>query len=246
MRVLDLDLDCFIEGISYFSSDDGDRLDDQEYPPWNESKFRHFLENQCGLSSSDPINGGILKHHKDAFPLWRDLIGNRILTTPFEVVHVDAHSDMGLGEASWVYIMTKFLFLRQEEKPLPENVNGFLTSGSYLAFALACGWLSELTFVHHTEWPDNDDLMWIHFKDYDDQSGFIQLKAYRNEDISVDYIRHNPPTLTEPEIPITICPVQDYRAVAAFDVATLCQSPGFTPESADVLLDVFREYIIEI
>jgi len=246
MRVLDLDLDCFVEGTTHLSNDGGDRPDNEQHPPWSEGRFRDFLESRCGLSTSNRTRGRILQRHEEAFGYWRELIDNGTLKTPFSLTHVDAHSDMGLGEKSWIYIMSRFLFLKEEDRPHPENVSEFLTSGSYLAFALACGWISDLTFVHHAEWPDYDDLMRYYFKDNDIHSGFIQLKAYSHIDIKVfDYVCSNPPTRTEPEIPFTLCPVEDYRSASAFEIATLCQSPGFTPESADSLLDVFREYILE-
>ena len=51
MKVLDLDLDFFLNGVAYFKDDDGKRLDSKFYKPWSQSQVRSFLEQKCGLSS---------------------------------------------------------------------------------------------------------------------------------------------------------------------------------------------------
>ena len=51
----------------------------------------------------------------------------------------------------------------------------------------------------------------------------------------------------EPEVPFTIIPtIEGVNYNGDFDFVLLAQSPNYTPESADFIMDVFREYIQEI
>ena len=245
MKVLDLDLDCFIEGIAHYASDNGARLDDQEHPPWNESRFRNFLENRCGLSRSQPINGRVFTRHVEIFGYWRGLIDSGRLTIPFSVTHVDAHSDMGLGGFAPNHICQELLPLPPGERIRSGEALRHLDSGSFLAYALAFRWISDLTFVHHIDYLDGDDFVGDFFKDNNPfDSGIIELKRFRISEIPLP--QENRVLLTkDPDIPFQLISVDNYQNAGGFDYATICQSPGFTPESADVLLDVFREYIIE-
>ena len=97
MRVLNIDLDFFLNDIAYFSHDKI-RLSSDEYRPWSEIELRFFLEHNCGLSQ--PIPGKIIVHHHDAFPFWRSLIEKNQLNYPFELVHIDGHADLGLGDGA--------------------------------------------------------------------------------------------------------------------------------------------------
>ena len=51
----------------------------------------------------------------------------------------------------------------------------------------------------------------------------------------------------EPQVPLMVIPtVEDVHYPGAFDYIVFAQSPNHTPASADFMLDIFREYIIEI
>ena len=67
MRFLNLELDYFLDGVKYFREDDIQRLYSSEYKPWIELDVKNFLENQCGLSLTQPIPGRIVEHHDGAF-----------------------------------------------------------------------------------------------------------------------------------------------------------------------------------
>lgn len=139
MRVLDIDLDFFVSDIAHFVSDNGKRLNDDYYKIWDEKSVRKFLEKKCGLSRSKPVKGRLIRHHDEAYYyFWRELISNNKLKVPFDIVHVDAHADLGLGDASWVYILSDLLRLPPEERinPKTTGLDG-LSYGNYLAFAIA-------------------------------------------------------------------------------------------------------------
>ena len=51
----------------------------------------------------------------------------------------------------------------------------------------------------------------------------------------------------EPEVPFLIIPtIEDVHFDGDFDFAVLAQSPNYTPASADFIMDIFREYIVEV
>jgi hypothetical protein len=241
MRVIDLDLDFFINNIAHNVSDYGKRLDEEFYQPWTEENVRIFLEQNCGLTTSMRIPGRIVRHQDEAFLFWRELIEKGLLKVPFDVVHIDAHADLGLGDASWVYIMGEILHKSIKERMYPKRESHKLCPGSYLAFAVACRWLKSLTFVLHPKWQN--DLAWLHFKNYDDNSKYIQLKKYDPKDIDVMEIRNRIPQEVEPEVPFYIINMDEFKDDRPYDYFVLSNSPGYTPASADKLLPIFRDYI---
>jgi len=244
VRVLDLDLDFFLDGRATLR-DDTERLSDAEYVPWTKQAVRRFLEKQCGLSRKFPIKGRIVEHHHEAFLFWRDLTLSRQLDIPFDLVHVDAHADLGLGEAGWVYLQGQILQWEIPKRAFPEIGPSKLTAGSYLAFALACRWISDLTYVTHPNW--RDDLMHDFFKDFDPASGYLQLKGYRQDDLDgINRLETLVPISVEPEVPFRTVACSDYLNTEPFSLMVVSHSPGFTPPSADALLPVFAEYILAI
>jgi hypothetical protein len=160
MKVLDIDLDFFLDDVAWFRGE-AERLEDHDYKPWSDQEVISFIEDQCGLSRSRPVPGRIVVNHDEAFLYWRELVQSNRLTTPFEVVHVDAHSDLGLGDAGYLHLMSEVLNwdLSERQYPTFDVMNG-CGMGNYLAFAIACRWLTQLVFVPNPHWTD--DLMQYH------------------------------------------------------------------------------------
>lgn len=108
MRVLDLDLDFFLCGKAHFKDSAEGRLDPDEYPPWPLDLVMTFLTRRCRLDRPRP--GFVVEHHNELFYMWGEAIQAGQIAAPFEVVHVDAHADLGLGDASYAYVMTQLAF----------------------------------------------------------------------------------------------------------------------------------------
>ena len=45
-RILDIDLDFFVDGAEYWKPSDSQRLDAKNYPPWTREKALGFFEEQ--------------------------------------------------------------------------------------------------------------------------------------------------------------------------------------------------------
>jgi UPF0489 domain len=243
MRILDLDLDFFLSDIA-FCCGGSSRLSSADYLPWSEERVRRFLENQCGLDRTNPIPGKVVTHHHEVFHDWRRLIEGGRLATPFDVVHIDAHADLGLGDSSYWYIMTDLL-----SRPVPERPrwagasrNG-LAASNYLAFGVACRWLSRIVYVRHPEC--RDDLFPYYIERRDSGETFIELKYYGNVNFTELAFGSPEPLAVEPRVPLELIAGVDFSTREPFTRIYLAQSPPYTPPEADALIPVIRQYIAE-
>ena len=258
MRVIDIDLDFFLDKIIQDRSDSEEKLDERLEEggilAWNENEVRSFLEFNCGLSKQNRVKGRIIKHHHEAFFFWRDLIKEKKLVSPFDVIHIDAHSDLGGGDVAWSFIFEEVLRKPLEERSNIENfayrdVKQKLGCGNYLLYALAAHWIRSLTLICHPDW--RADYPAVIMKDCKDATDIIQLKKFEgkikfdigpinlcsqkfvvDEEIQFNKERH----------------YQLYREsrVSNFDFLDICQSPNFTPASADFILEIIKDYIHQI
>ena len=76
-RVLDLDLDFFVDGVAHWREPDRGRLDADEYPAWSLDGTLNFLQTRCGLTERLP--GFVVGDHGELFYRWRDAIDARVL-----------------------------------------------------------------------------------------------------------------------------------------------------------------------
>ena len=162
-----------------------------------------------------------------------------------------AHSDLGGGDMGWVYIFEELLNIPLEERPNTEcyhyrHEREKLDSGNYLLFAAASHWIKTLTFVCHPNWQY--DYYPIIMKESNDNSGYIQMKRFLKKiNFNVANINTTKQEFeSDAEIEFSI--LRDYKnyiepKLGAFDYMVFCQSPSYTPTSADFILDVIKDYI---
>lgn len=267
MRVLDLDMDYFMDSIAAYIPDSADdRLSEEEYGSsvWDEQRVRDFIENHLGLSRDRRIKGRIVKGHNEALFWWQELIQNEELTVPFEVVHIDSHADLGLGYSSWKYILESLLQYPVKERPLHSiYVDCFgkmkgAQIGDYLLFAIAYRWISRLTYCANPK-GDKNDYLWEILKNFEEEliwdktvQNVIQLVC--NTDMSIpdyddsqdrkkEYINKG---IKEPEVSFLVIPtIEEVMFNGDFDYVVMAQSPNYTPKSADYIMEILSEYIVE-
>lgn len=234
MRVLDLDMDFFLTAPCPLA-ELGKRPDESCAEVYSDEEVICFFEEQCGLSREHPVPGAIFDTHDKALDFWRDRLCDGSLKMPFEVVHVDTHSDLAFGPPGTGYVMNVVL-----SRPVAQRSsidiyrNGReLDEANYLLYALAFRWISELTYVRN---PKSLQDIPKHLLNED---GNIFLRSY----ISAMMEGMNG---REPVIPFTV--VDEYRAFrkTGYDFVTLAQSPRYSPESADRIMALLRPYIKEI
>jgi hypothetical protein len=244
-RVLDLDLDFFVHGTASWRGFDDPRLDPEEFPPWELTEAMAFLEERCHLLSTLP--GCAVEHHGAVFGLWREALLAGVLTAPFHVTHLDAHADLGMGELGHMYLLTEFLeqaprgrwYPRESRDPYEEA----MTDGSWLAFAVGCRWISDLTIC-----PGGGDIHPYIMEDWNPRSGTIQMAR-----LTKDELKHlkglEKPGIAEhqlePPVPLTLSTSEDFVAPEAFDFIFLARSPAFTPSQSDPIYEAIRERFID-
>lgn len=144
-RVLDVDLDFFVEGPAHWQVNDNRRLDPEGHPVWPIDDALAFLRDRCSLGPALP--GAVVEHHGELFGCWRAAIEAGVLKPPFSVTHIDAHADLGLEDNGYVYLMTSLLHCDLKDRSNPKIGPGGLGDGNYLAFAIACRWISTIDYV---------------------------------------------------------------------------------------------------
>ena len=267
MRVLDIDMDYFMNYVAYGQSEDNDeRLPEEGWGEevWSVQKVRSFFEKNLGLSKNRKIRGRIVVGHNEALSYWRELIFDNRLSVPFEVIHIDSHADLGLGYLSHTYISSTLLGYPVKERPFYNQYTNEFGDvceekiGDYLLFAIAYRWISKLTYCANPQGEKNDYIMST-LKDFKENHAegrptfnTIQLlynpgleKPCRSDsnDTKVNYILSS---CKEPEVPFLIIPtIEDVKYDGDFDYIVMAQSPNYTPASADFIMDILREYIIE-
>lgn len=244
MRVLDIDLDFFLDKIARDEAIRGRRLKDGEFKPWTAHAVREFLETNCGLSTSRKIPGKYVEHHDEAFYWWRELIRDGKLSKPFEVVHVDAHADLGVGTFghSMSYVCFDLLHQPVADRENP-NRTGLhcINAGNYLLVAIACRWLNRLVYVMHPKNNLDDCEDWL-FSDWKPGSWTISLPKLNKPKFQLPGMVYTP-LEREPEIEFVPTVAQCLAEVGDFDFIVLCQSPDFTPPASDVLVPVIQGYM---
>lgn len=119
--------------------------------------------------------------------------------------------------------------------------------------------VSSITYCANPNGEKNDYL-WDTLKDFQEESvwekpvrNFIQLKfnpkmELPKYDASNAYkAKYLAGAQKDPVVELLIIPtIEDVRFCGDYDYAVLAQSPNYTPESADFIMEIFREYINEI
>ncbi len=154
MNVLNIDLDFFQDQSVYDRSDDpANRPDDDGIVPWAVGDVKDFLENTLNVGMNNA--GAVVQSHDEVFYEWKKLIQARELVVPFRVVHIDAHSDLGVVCQSWPYFHSEFLSIDVANRPEARQGDEGLNFGNFLAFAFGCRWISEADFIINHDWRED-------------------------------------------------------------------------------------------
>ena len=260
MLVLHIDIDFFVDPVVYYRTDTGPRPNGHVHRAEASTSVTRFAESQCLLSAKAPIPGSAVVHNDEVFEALERHRAAGLLTMPFEMVHVDAHADLGVGEHDYSFerITTDVLHRPVEERARNLRTGrGALGFGNWLAFCLACRWIDKLTIVRHH--GAMDDLHQAYFSEY-----LIPRSQPRPERRELN-IRMQPLTFDEfitrawqrtgawggklsmpielPLIPTTIVERAAFQLERPPDLLLLCLSPGYSPPSADRILKLLKRYL---
>lgn len=242
-RVLDLDLDFFLNPFT--ASREPGRQRDEDFTPWEENDVRRFLEEKCRLKQ--PIPGRSAETHDAAFDCWNELTSDGFFDERFELVHVDAHADLGSGDPCFNYVHEELLHLPVEERDPRRTGVGRMHEGNYLTFALARRWISRVDFVFNLDTPFLDQFPDWAFKDYDWSSQVLQLKKLKST--AGQILRFAIPRTVldlEPDVPCGFYREDKYAANKDFDFFFLSRSPNYTPPASDKLIPIIQDYMTPV
>lgn len=256
MKILDLDLDYFLDSPVFNRDHTSDeRVKDEECigSVWSEDRVRDFFENRLGLSRKKKVPGRILKGHDEALYFWEELVNKGLLVAPFSVIHIDSHADLGFGGTSVRFVLEELLAYPSECRNSrccrDFEVDGRFSQidiGDYLLFAIAFGLVSEITFCAN---PCTD----VGYVPHDILVKPIPETISTPETFPIR-LRLKDDTLcrqriadSEIKIPFHIIQaVEDVNIDGDYAFVSIAQSPNYTPQNADFILEIFREYIVEI
>ena len=124
MKVLDLDMDFFLTDACPLVPL-GERPPEDCAEPYSDEQVIRFLEMQCGLSRAHPVPGMIFDTHDKALDFWLARMQCGELSAPFDVVHVDTHSDLAFGPPGTDFVLKAVLTRRPDARAaLMEGTNG--------------------------------------------------------------------------------------------------------------------------
>ena len=238
MRILDLDLDTFIYPVLH-DRQAGTRPTNEEVTAWTSGEVRTFLEDRCGISTQNPIQGKLFQSHDEVLGAWRKDKLAGILSEKFEVVHIDAHPDLGLPDRddpirNWIAEKYQAGHLPTYESLQLEDPG--LNLGNYLLCALAFNWISELTLVYPPA---------IDFCTFGIPLQFIF--GVDGSGISNNIHLPGRPFETKVKIPYFADRTDFFNNEGRFDLAYVSLSPEYVSKEAEKkLLPVIREYISSI
>ena len=234
MRFLDLDLDFFLNQDTYRSECDGERQG-SEYKPWSISEVRYFLEHRCGLSTRTPVQGRTIESHDRVLDFWHMLIKSGRLNIPFEVVHIDAHPDLWVGNG--LYLKSDFLIVNSKNG-LAKIKEHYVHPGNFLTFAIAEGWISSLTWIPRLKY----------LKDLPKWPGSARASPLQpgKDKSESPPMPDSPSEEMERSARFAILPWHRFKTGEAFDYIALSRSPDFTPPESDRLITIIEEYIKQI
>ena len=232
VKVLDLDMDFFLSDACPLAPL-GERPSEACAQPYTDEQVVAFLEGQCGLCRERPVPGAVFDTHDKALDFWRARIEEGKLSTPFEVVHVDTHSDLAFGPPGTDFVLKAVLTRNPKAR---EALGAYregkkLDEANYLLFALAFRWVSRLVYVRNPRSHQDIPARLL------DEAGNIHLRS----DISALMEGING---REPVIPFEV--FDDYRQFreTGYDFVTMAQSPRYAPASADRIMALLEPYVI--
>ena len=109
---------------------------------------------------------------------------------------------------------------------------------------MATRWIGRLTYVTHPEWID--DIQWLHMKDFDTKSGFVQMKRFEpgfTEQLEDFTDVKKLPFAADPDIPMEVIPRAEFQLDQPADFVFISQSPNYTPPTADTLFNALKPYV---
>jgi hypothetical protein len=176
-----------------------------------------------------------IRHHDNAFDVLQMLAETGAVTW----THVDAHSDLGLGDPGYIYLLTEVAHLAQSARAASCRARNEPNEANWLPFAVANGWISSVTFVPR-RYPPEDLHPWFLPAGLDRlvvvqaQSDDRQLLRWHDREKALEVLFSRPVAASAS---FRIVDRKTFTIGTPPDFVIVSQSPQYTPKSADRVLD---------
>lgn len=232
MRILDIDLDFFQSDIHCFDTDKDTFLKDEGIKIWDKDKFLDFIETACGLSKEHKLPGRVMKHHVEAYLFWRELIESGKIEVPFEVTHIDAHSDLAFTPNTLYYSFLQSLDKERKEMfeqgIVFEQDNPYLDSGNYLLDAVISGWIDRITYIPHPK------------LEYLDVAGYIVKNIVPQKKFGFNFCKG----IEEKNVILEMKDIYNYNmSQEEYDFVTVSLSPPYVKKEMEEYIEILKVYL---
>ena len=240
--VLSIDVDYFVRPKVTFH-ESGTRPDDARHQVRDLVDVERFLRDRCLLNPDRPTPGVAALDHDAAFEAIQRWMAGSGLKAPFRLVHVDAHADLGLGDAGYAEIVENVLHRRVEDRA--DNLRYF-GLGNWLAYAIANRWIGEVIFLREPD-PGIDGELMAHFFCNSPDYSVLQMRPLTERQfLNLDHSnRHEFAGLPteEPAVRWTRVSEADFALSQPPDLVFTCLSPEYSPPKADPIFDLVQRFI---
>lgn len=239
MRILDIDLDFFLKDCCELAPL-GQRPPLYGNAVWSEEETRAFLENALGLSKENKTPGRMFETHDKALVFWDELIKSGRLDIPFEVTHIDAHSDLGIGKPGPGFVLNSVITLAPEKRADIERYYRMneLDEANYLLFAIGFRWISSVDNVRIPR--SRPDIPNFAVKNGAGEYSHIRLASFASKLLE---------SKNGAEPPVAFRVYEDhtkFKSTGKYDYISVARSPRYAPKEADALFEIIGEYILPI
>lgn len=237
MRILDIDMDFFQSDIHSWGDDGSIHLIDDTFSVWEDKDFLDFIETKCGLSVEHPSKGRIFNSHVNTYWFCKELIDKGELSVPFDITHIDAHSDLAFSLSVENYTFWKSFSGENQERFLAgtlfetsDNLR-FIDSGSYLLAMALNRWLRKINYVYHPELNELDVFEHV-------------VKCVKpNKKFKFRFFDDN---VSIPNLVLETIHPTEFEKDEPYDFVCVAISPAYTVTEINRLVDILKKYIIEI
>lgn len=248
MLVLSIDIDFFVSPpATMIEIDSVRRLPGKDHRVDSLGNVQAFLEERCLLSGGHPVRGSFMRHHVQGFDVLEALQPSA--REGIELVNVDAHADLGLGDCGYVYLLTEWLRIPARERPLPRRDFNALNLGNWIAFGAAAGFLKSLGFVSQKCPPGDVPSFYLHDLTRPLDSLELRFCPVSGDDLTkkvlcaLDCAPFWRAQKADVELPLKVHDRRTFQLERRPDYIFFCQSPGYTPPGADKILDLAAPYV---
>jgi hypothetical protein len=242
--VLSIDVDYFVRP-KVTAPEPGTRPDDERHRVRELADVDCFLRNRCLIASERPVAGLSVPDHDAAFGAVQRWISTGALKTPFRLVHVDAHADLGLGDAGYAEIVEDILLRHPEDRATNLREFGL---GNWLAYAIANQWISEVMFLREPDPGLDCELLACFFCNSPDCSVLQMRPMEEKHYLKINHFNRYEyaglPT-SEPEVKWNQMGEKGFVLDQPPDLVFACLSPEYSPPKAVAIFDLVRTFIRE-